>query len=585
MGKNGEKGSKQLYNKLLLIYTAVLVSVLLVLTLYFWNSTKNRYLEQNQEYTRLMYEESAEYMNGCSEVADYLHEELYKSSMEMNDLLHYLTDSTEEYQEYRLDTYASYELPGYSGIEDFVGTAFEAYPELARIAFVSYSKSDLTAFNGGQNIYHSEDGSAVLERIESGDLAEEGEFSFTKELRDSLTMQSVGAMIMTFRADGFQRICGEYSLPQLVVFNEFGTVVYDSDPESGAGERIREGKRDGGTPSGIYLMSGSVEGYSVAGYLKKSEAGGIPFHAGVMIVGVALGVFVIAELLVRFYLKRVSVRLNGILDGMTQVMGGDLTVRLPAENKGDELDVIARRFNEMCEELDMYIKKSYLAEIEQKNAEMAALQSQINPHFLYNTLEAIRMKAICNGDSEVGKMLYSMAVTFRSQLKEADVITLAQELHYCKKYLELFEYRYLRQFSSDVDCPLEYMQTPIIKFVLQPLIENYFVHGIRMQDDDNYIHICVKKDGEDFEIIVEDNGRGMPLGEIAAKNRELEADRMGKKDSIGLSNVNRRVKAVYGRAYGVRIEPARGRGLRVILRFRPQEKEESNHEKSNDCRG
>lgn len=135
-----------------------------------------------------------------------------------------------------------------------------------------------------------------------------------------------------------------------------------------------------------------------------------------------------------------------------------MTVRLAAEKNGDELDVIACHFNEMCEKLDLHIQKSYLAEIDQKNAEMSALQSQINPHFLYNTLEAIRMKAICNGDSEVGKMLYSMAVTFRSQLKEADIITLAQELHYCKKYLELFEYRYPSQFKSSVDCPLEYMQ-------------------------------------------------------------------------------------------------------------------------------
>lgn len=179
--------------------------------------------------------------------------------------------------------------------------------------------------------------------------------------------------------------------------------------------------------------------------------------------------------------------------------------------------MIACHFNEMCEKLDLYIQKSYLAEIEQKNAEMAALQSQINPHFLYNTLEAIRMKAICNGDSEVGKMLYSMAVTFRSQLKEADIITLAQELHYCKKYLELFEYRYPKQFKSSVDCPLEYMQVPIIKFVLQPIIENYFIHGIRMRDNDNFIRIMVEKKQCGYEITVEDNGRGMSKEELGEK--------------------------------------------------------------------
>ncbi len=96
----------------------------------------------------------------------------------------------------------------------------------------------------------------------------------------------------------------------------------------------------------------------------------------------------------------------------------------------------------MCRKLDAYIQKSYLAEIEKKNAQLQALQSQINPHFLYNTLEAIRMKAICNGDRDVGKMLYSMSVLFRSQLKDADWITIGQELDYCKQYLELFEYRY-----------------------------------------------------------------------------------------------------------------------------------------------
>ena len=160
------------------------------------------------------------------------------------------------------------------------------------------------------------------------------------------------------------------------------------------------------------------------------------------------------------------------------------------------------------------------------------------------------MKAICNGDREVGKMLYSMAVTFRAQLKEADVITLAQELHYSKKYMELFEFRYQKQFQALVECPEEYLQTPIIKFVLQPIIENYFIHGIRMREEDNFIRIAVEKE-EDFRIIVEDNGRGMTKEELAAKNEELLNDTMKKEASIGVANVNRRLKAVYGRDYGI----------------------------------
>ena len=576
------KGSKQLYNKLLFIYTAVIVCVVLALMFYFWNSTRNRYLERNQEYLHRMHEEAVEYINDCIDISTYLHEELYKSNMEMNDLLHYLTDAPEKYQEYRLDTYSQYKLLDYNGIEDFSATAFEAYPSLKRLAFVSYSKGDLTSFNGSKSIYRREDGDVALERIKSGNLAESGEFSFLKEIRDPLNMQNVGAMIVTFHAKRFGNILTAYNLPELIIYNESGTLIYASCSDCKVEEIEKtEGAAELEEKLNAYIQSTNLENYHIISYLKKAKAAEIPFSIMIMIAGVAVAVFLISEFLVNYYLKRVSARLNVILDGMTQVMGGDLTVRLAAEKNGDELDVIACHFNEMCEKLDLHIQKSYLAEIEQKNAEMSALQSQINPHFLYNTLEAIRMKAICNGDSEVGKMLYSMAVTFRSQLKEADIITLAQELHYCKKYLELFEYRYPSQFKSSVDCPLEYMQIPIIKFVLQPIIENYFIHGIRMRDKDNFICIRVEKTADDYEIIIEDNGRGMSEKDIREKNRQLTENVMEKNKSIGISNVNRRVKAVYGNTYGVSLEQVETGGLRVILRFKPEEDNEN--EKSNDC--
>lgn len=576
------KGSKQLYNKLLYIYTIVIACVVLALMFYFWNSTRNRYLERNREYIQMMQEEAVEYINDCRDISTYLHEELYKSNMEMNDLLHYLTDDSEQYQKYRLDTYSQYKQVDYLGIEDFSATAFEAYPSLKRLAFVSYSKGDLTSFNGSQSIYHRENGDIAMERIKSGNLAEAGEFSFLKEIRDPLNMQNVGAMLVTFQTEKFDSISTAYNMPELIVYNESGTLIYESSPTCTV-EEIENAEEAGELEGTLnaYVLSTSLESYHIISCLKKAKASEIPFSIVIMIVGVALAVFFISELLVRYYLKHVAVRLNGILDGMTQVMGGDLTVRLATERNGDELDVIACHFNEMCEKLDLYIQKSYLAEIEQKNAEMAALQSQINPHFLYNTLEAIRMKAICNGDSEVGKMLYSMAVTFRSQLKEADIITLAQELHYCKKYLELFEYRYPKQFKSSVDCPLEYMQVPIIKFVLQPIIENYFIHGIRMRDNDNFIRIMVEKKQCGYEIIVEDNGRGMSKEELEEKNRQLMENEMETNKSIGISNVNRRVKAVYGNAYGIRMEQVESGGIRVILKFRPQE--DSENEKSNDC--
>lgn len=301
--------------------------------------------------------------------------------------------------------------------------------------------------------------------------------------------------------------------------------------------------------------------------MPKCQAEKLPARVWINILLFGAAGVILGELLILYYLGRLETRLNSIVEGMEQITMGNLEVSLKVNKKGDELDIISDHFNSMCRELDRYIQKSYLAEIEQKNAEMEALQSQINPHFLYNTLEAIRMKAICNGDREVGKMIYSMTVLFRSQIKESSVITLVQELHYSKKYLDLFQMRYQNQFTADVECPEELYQTPIIKFVLQPLLENYFIHGMRKEAADNYLKLTVKKEQNEICIVLEDNGEGMEDGALKAKNFQLAKNEKDPNRSIGIANVNRRIRAVYGEPYGILLEHTLPRGLRVILRY------------------
>lgn len=373
------KNTKQLHNKLLFTYTAVIVCVVLALMTYFYNSMKNRYLENNLEYMQMMHTEAQEYLEACSDQADYVHEGLYQSNMEIRDVIHYLTDSPEEYQEYRLDTYSENNLMDYNGIEDFAANAFEAYPDLKRLAFISYSKADLTSFSGSQNVYLSENVEDIRGRVQSGNLADEGEFSFLKEIRDPVSMQSMGAMILTFDTQQFERIKEYYDISELIVYNDSETLIYASSADWKVHEiesaRQRENLED---LLKAYTMDTSLEKYHIVSWLGRSKAASVPQAVIWMIVGVAVLVFLVSELLVRYYLQRVSRRLNGILDGMTKVMGGDLTVRLETEKNGkngDELDVIADHFNEMCVQLDTHIQKQYLAEIEQKNAEMAALQS------------------------------------------------------------------------------------------------------------------------------------------------------------------------------------------------------------------
>ena len=186
------------------------------------------------------------------------------------------------------------------------------------------------------------------------------------------------------------------------------------------------------------------------------------------------------------------------------------------------------------------------------------------------------MRAICNNDREVGKVLYSMSVLFRSQLKENDWITVGQELDYCKQYLELFECRFQGIFQYEIDCPVELLGTKVIKFILQPLVENYFIHGIRRQENDNLIRIQAKEqDGYLFFSIL-DNGLGMEMDAIEEKNRALQDCGLQEKEqaSIGLANVNRRIRAVYGENCGISLKKNSIQGLEIIVKVQMEKDEQ-----------
>lgn len=563
------KSSKQLYRKLYFIYTLVMVGVVLAMLLYFVSRSRQELLENNLERIEATGERAAAYIQSASDISNSIREELYRSTGELWDLLEYLTLEQEEYLEYRLQTFMTYEdsesafTRPYKGIDDFVNETMESYENILRIEVYSYGRGELTGYYPSGKNYRNHNKEELVRRLKNRDFAAEGELSFLFEIIHPQNLQNVGCMLITFDAEPLRRIQKDFTGGGLSVYNQAGTAVLP----------MVEKKLDS------YTWEIRVHDYTILSYMGKSEAGRLSASFLFAAAGVGMAAIVFGELLVSRHLRNLHKRLNYILSGMEKVTRGELDIVLEVDENGDELDVISENFNQMCRELGDYIQKSYLAEIEQKKAELAALQSQINPHFLYNTLESIRMRAICNGDREVGKMLYCMAVLFRSQIKEEDVITMAQELHYCKKYLELFEYRYKDKFTCEVNCKPEYMDIPIIKFVLQPLLENYFVHGIRMDQNDNFIHLAVEKEGEDMCLIVEDNGRGMEEKAMKERNLALMENRSDARESIGLANVNLRIKVTYGNEYGVFLEKREPEGIRVIVRFKPERKDK--HEESN----
>ena len=568
-----KKKFKQLYYKFFFIYTAILVFTVVVLMVYFISSNRARIFGTNLDYMKMMSEEAVSYLEECAIDVDYIKGDLYQSAAISQDLLNYLKYDEETYQIKRLDIYIASPTLKYIGFESFIEKTMETYPNIQQIDLISYSRLESTSCyrNGIKNRTTLPE--HKIEEIKEEDLAGRGKFSYLKELRDSDTMESIGCMIVSFQANPFDKIQNYYSKAELSVYNIEGTAVFNSLDDYSRKELTTLEKDD------EYSIKKTVKDYVIYTYIDKNQARKLPMSSFLTIFGIGVSMVILGEICINIYLQKLTGRLKYILDGMNKITTGDLTVRLKVDNNGDELDLISKNFNDMCIKLDRYIQRSYLAEIEQKNAELEVLQNQINPHFLYNTLESIRMKAICNGDKDVAKMLYSMAVIFRSQLKESDVITVIQELHYCKKYLELFEFRFKGKFTSTVICPEEFMNYPIIKFILQPVIENYFVHGIRAESEGNEIGILVESEEDALVINVIDNGRGMSDEEIRIKNIELMENKINIKKSIGLFNVNGRIKAVYGERYGVQLKRSESGGMHIILRVGMEE--ENDKEKSN----
>lgn len=196
---------------------------------------------------------------------------------------------------------------------------------------------------------------------------------------------------------------------------------------------------------------------------------------------------------------------------------------------------------------------------------MLALQNQVNPHFLYNTLEAIRMKAVSNEDRETAKMLYNLSVLYRNMVKGSTFITIKQEIDQCKLYLDLFKFRYEGKIDYYIDIEEKFLKNEIIKFSIQPIIENFVIHGVDLYNDNNFISIRSCKEDNDLIITIEDNGIGMDEEKIKEINRKMQ--NIEHTDSIGLLNVHERIRLTYGDKYGLIIRNKKTKGTIIDIKI------------------
>ncbi len=286
----------------------------------------------------------------------------------------------------------------------------------------------------------------------------------------------------------------------------------------------------------------------------------------------AIGAAVIGLLLwiLQRTFKRYTWQVKTIVSATKAVSQGDFKNQIDTKNVKQELKEIAEAINQMTVNINDYIEDIYTLEIKQRDADMRALQAQINPHFLYNTLEYIRMYALSRNQEELADVVYAFSALLRNNTTQEKVKTLAEEVAFCEKYVYLYQMRYPDKIAYHVTVDPELAQLYLPKFTLQPLVENYFVHGIDYQRNDNAISIKAYKDEGHIVIQIKDNGKGATAEEVAKINDTLKIAEIEKQTSIGIKNVHERLRGLFGKAYRMEIDAQKDAGFLITIYFTPE---------------
>ena len=566
------------YKRLFIIYTAILVTCVLSLDAYFIYYSKENIKSQKLYLNKKMIEDIELELIKNTNSVDRIVNGIYDQSFIATDLVNLLNNDSTTYLKMKLDYLAKSNLEFYNGIQRYVNQAFNTYRQIVSIKFLSYARQELIELDTDGTISKEVLDRNTVESMQNQKvISENGKISYIKEISNPVDLKKEWLIIITYDSQVIDEIVQSYG-DDAIIIDQYGKVIFDSDDDYDRETLMRYiGKLSIGDKisldGNIYYTNVIVDklGNIILGRINSYEATKLPLTYYLMLIFIDILVVVVAIFIIHIKLKNLSERMNKIITTMDQVKAGNLDVRIDITDDKDELNYIATQFNDMCIDLKNHIEISYLAEmnkkeaeLSKKKAEMLSLQSKINPHFLYNTLESIRMKAIANGNRDVGRMLFLLGNLFRNQLKEDDVITIEKEINYCKEYLELFKFRYDDKFNYYINCEQELLNKEIIKFVLQPLAENYTVHGIRREDYDNELHIDISKNNDNIKIVIEDNGIGIDKNKINEINQKIkEKDFSGK--SIGIANTHERIMLLYGEEYGVKVDEEFENGTRIIL--------------------
>jgi two-component system sensor histidine kinase YesM len=408
-------------------------------------------------------------------------------------------------------------------------------------------------------------------------------FSIVKDIKSLATLQSVGLLVVDANTSVFREAVQE--LDQVtkgatIILDDADRVVYASDEglvtqdlsedaavrritgASGAFRSVWEGEEQ----LYVYTLSDKL-GWKVLVRIPLDllQQDANTTHALTLLI--TLAVIALALLLSLVSSHMLTKPLREMTKLMIQVQEGDLNVRFNVRHS-DEIGLLGRNFNRMLDRIVHLIDEVYTMQIRRNLAEIEVLENQINPHFMYNTLEMIRMSAESNGDADVSQMVYILGKLLRHSFNRTDVqVRVRDEVDHVMNYLTLQNYRFKDRYRLNVLLASEDLDNPILPLVFQPIIENCILHGFERREGIGTITIHAERSSNSLRIIIADDGAGMTESRLAEIRTMLQTDTVpsSSKNGIGLRNIHTRLTLQYGAEYGLSIESVSGAGTSVSI--------------------
>lgn len=387
-------------------------------------------------------------------------------------------------------------------------------------------------------------------------------FSGAREGVNILYMDVDYQKLFTPYAETLISECGLY------ITDQDGKLVFEESRFSGKNQNydltyseFLEQRDRGSTDYIILCEQSNTTGWTVWLYQPVGLAGEAMRPIGVM-AGVTILICIFAAVLAYFTTSgMVSSRIERLTHFMQEVQEGSMDMQMESDDR-DEIGMLYRGFGSMMKRIRTLINEVYLSKITQKEAELKALQAQINPHFLYNTLSLINWKALAAGEEDISRMTLALSTFYRTALNRGrNVLQVETELSNTRAYLEIQSMLHDGDFDYEIEAQTEILQCESLNLILQPLVENAIHHGIEEKTDGRgKITVRGWKEDNCVWFMVEDNGVGMEQ-EVADKILTMESK------GYGVRNVDERIRLCYGEKYAMKVESVVGKGTKMTIHF------------------